>query len=146
MGNVLFRLPEAERSSSERVTQELGTPQVGRVARKDGSPLEKGVPEYLVEPAQQESKNNSTHLDEVQLVDFGECTYSYKYLAFACCLANATNVLAFFISSPPKSIYTPMSLHPPELVFQHTLTKAVDIWNLGSTVRRKHANSHHPTN
>lgn len=28
-----------------------------------------------------------------------------------------------------------MSLHPPELVFQHILTEAVDIWNLGSTVR-----------
>lgn len=26
-----------------------------------------------------------------------------------------------------------MSLHPPELVFQHALTEAVDIWNLGST-------------
>ncbi|PQE30497.1 CMGC SRPK kinase protein [Rutstroemia sp. NJR-2017a WRK4] len=110
-GNVLFRLSDAERSSSDCVTQQLGTPQVGKVARKDDSPLEKGVPEYVKEPAQQESIN-STHLDEIQLVDFGE---------------------SFLISSPPKSIYTPTSLHPPELVFQHPLTKAVDIWNLGST-------------
>lgn len=26
-----------------------------------------------------------------------------------------------------------MSLHPPELVFRHPLTEAVDIWNLGCT-------------
>jgi hypothetical protein len=46
---------------------------------------------------------------------------------------NSTN-LAFFISDPPRSINTPSSLHPPELVFRLALTKAVDIWNLGSTV------------
>ena len=43
--------------------------------------------------------------------------------------------LAFFITTPPKQLNTPMSLHPPELIFQHDLTEAVDIWNLGSTVR-----------
>jgi serine/threonine-protein kinase SRPK3 len=136
MGNVLFRRSNAERSSSERTTQQLGTPQVGKVARKDGSPSEKGVPEYLVEPAQEDS-TNSLHLDEVQLVDLGECRYSCNWLTLHAVLLMRQNSLAFFASRPPKSIFTPMSLHPPELVFKHTLTKAVDIWNLGSTVRRK---------
>ncbi len=45
-------------------------------------------------------------------------------------------VTAFFASSPPKEINTPLSLHPPELAFKRPLTQAVDIWNLGCTVRR----------
>lgn len=75
MGNVLFRLADAERSSSELVAQQLGTPQMGRVAREDGSSRKNGVPEHLVAPAQ-EDPMNSMLLDEAQLVDLGECTYS----------------------------------------------------------------------
>lgn len=77
MGNALFRLSDVERSSSESVIQQLGRPQIGMIVRKDGSPLEKGVSEYLVEPAEQAPRDN-THLAEIQLVDLGECTYSYK--------------------------------------------------------------------
>ncbi|KAF2110989.1 kinase-like domain-containing protein [Lophiotrema nucula] len=110
MGNVLFRLSETERSSLERI-EELNTPLQGNVTRKDGASLDKGMPDYLVEPIEYYAKNKE-HLDEIQLVDFGE---------------------SFFVASPPKSIYTPMSLHPPELVFRRTLSKVIDIWNLGST-------------
>ena len=60
--------------------EEFGTPQRGTVSRKDGAPLEKGLPEYLVEPVEYEAKN-SKFLDEVQLVDFGECTYPCNWLA-----------------------------------------------------------------
>ncbi|PNP51060.1 hypothetical protein THARTR1_08288 [Trichoderma harzianum] len=81
------------------------------VSKKDGSPSEKGVPEYLVEPVEYKFDKNEI-LDEIQLVDFGE---------------------SFFIGHPPRSIFTPMSFHPPELVFRHPLTEAVDIWNLGCT-------------
>ncbi|KAL9624169.1 MAG: hypothetical protein Q9160_001691 [Pyrenula sp. 1 TL-2023] len=91
--------------------EELGTPQRGTISRKDGKPLEKGIPEYLVKPVEYEPKTVK-HLHDIQLVDFGE---------------------SFFISSPPSSVFTPISLHPPELVFRRNLTEAVDIWNLGST-------------
>lgn len=80
MGNVLFRLSGSELSSSQRTIEEFGTPQRGTVSRKDGAPLEKGLPEYLVEPVEYEAKN-SKFLDEVQLVDFGECTYPCNWLA-----------------------------------------------------------------
>ncbi|ROW17514.1 hypothetical protein VPNG_00929 [Cytospora leucostoma] len=113
MGNILFRRSEAERSSSlDQIIEVLGEPSKGGVARKDGSPLEKGVPEYLVEPAEAECLVDFEQLDEVQLVDFGE---------------------SFYISNPPKMINTPVSFYPPELVFKRKLTEAVDIWNLGST-------------
>ena len=80
MGNVLFRLSDLENSSSQRAIEEFGTPQKGRVSRKDGASLEKGLPEYLVEPVEYEAKN-SKFLKEVQLVDFGECMYPCKWLA-----------------------------------------------------------------
>ncbi|KAK4062901.1 hypothetical protein Trihar35433_8696 [Trichoderma harzianum] len=83
----------------------------GKVSKKDGSPSETGVPEYFVEPVEHKF-DKSEILDEIQLVDFGE---------------------SFLIGHPPKSICTPTSLHPPELVFRHPLTEAVDIWNLGCT-------------
>ncbi|KAK1255069.1 hypothetical protein MKX08_009064 [Trichoderma sp. CBMAI-0020] len=103
MGNVLFQL------SNVNETLTIDDPQVGKVSKKDGSPNEKGVPDYLVEPAEY-GYGNGELLDEVQLVDF-----------------------AFFVSNPPKSIHTPMSFQPPELVFRLPLTEAVDIWNLGCT-------------
>ena len=42
--------------------------------------------------------------------------------------------VAFFVGQPPKNITTPIPFHPPELVLELGLTKAVDIWNLGCTV------------
>ena len=77
MGNVLFRLSDLEHSSSLRVIEQFGNPQRGEISRKDGAPLEEGLPEYLVEPVEYRAKNNA-YLDEIQLVDFGECAYSYN--------------------------------------------------------------------
>lgn len=74
MGNVLFRLPDLVCSSSQRAIEEFGTPQRGKVSRKDGAPLEKGLPEYLVVPVEYEAKTSEL-LNEVQLSDFGECMY-----------------------------------------------------------------------
>ncbi|KAM6481756.1 kinase-like domain-containing protein [Trichoderma sp. SZMC 28011] len=105
LGNVLLRVSGLNRIPT------FDDPRIGKVSRKDGSPSGKSVPDYLVEPA--EYKFDKTEIfDEIQLVDFGE---------------------SFFIGHPPKSINTPASLHPPELVFRHPLTEAVDIWNLGCT-------------
>ncbi|KAL6803562.1 kinase-like domain-containing protein [Trichoderma sp. SZMC 28012] len=105
LGNVLFQVSDLS------IIPTIDDSRIGKVSRKDGSPSEKGVPEYLVEPVENGLDENEI-LDDVQLVDFGE---------------------SFFIGHPPKLVYTPMSLHPPELVFRHPLTEAVDIWNLGCT-------------
>jgi hypothetical protein len=40
----------------------------------DGSPLDKGMPNYLVEPIEYGAE--SVHIDQIQLVDFGECKCS----------------------------------------------------------------------
>jgi len=41
---------------------------------------------------------------------------------------------SFFVDHPPNSIKTPISFHPPELVFQLGLTNTVDVWNLGCSI------------
>lgn len=85
MGNVLFRLPDLEVASQETIIQDLGPPQVGKIARRDGKPLEKGMPEYLVEPAEF-NRDIYPDLGEIKLIDFGECGFLHctprPYLAF----------------------------------------------------------------
>ncbi|KAI0104252.1 kinase-like domain-containing protein [Nemania sp. FL0031] len=110
MGNILLRLPPSAGAGAWSASD---SPQIGNVSKKDGSPLEEGVPKYLVEPLEYDITALDLDSGDVQLVDFGS---------------------AFFISSPPMTIYTPLSLHPPELVLKRPLTQAVDIWNLGCTL------------
>ncbi|KAF8246148.1 kinase-like protein [Wilcoxina mikolae CBS 423.85] len=114
LGNILFCVPDLDRMSPAAIVDRFGEPIAGAVTRTDGQPRGEGVPEYLVAPiayGQQELQNLS--VNDVKLIDFGE---------------------SFFISQPPKKVSTPLSLHPPELVFSHTLSNAVDIWNLGCTI------------
>lgn len=66
MGNVLFRV-----SGLSRIPL-CDDSRIGKVSKKDGSPSETGVPEYFVEPVEHKF-DKSEILDEIQLVDFGEC-------------------------------------------------------------------------
>lgn len=80
MGNVLFRWPDLEHISSPRVLEYLGTPEKGKISKKDGTSLEKGLPEYLVEPIEYERQKDN-FFTEIQLVDFGECRSPCEWLA-----------------------------------------------------------------
>lgn len=112
MGNVLFRLSDLEQSSSQRAIEEFGTPQIGKVSRKDGAPLEKGLPEYLVEPVEYNAKINNS-LNEVQLVDFGECMYPYEWLALLFSLREDCPSILYF-DSPKTDIHA--VIPPPSRV------------------------------
>jgi hypothetical protein len=83
MGNVLFRLPELDYLSSAQIIEKFGPPQIGKVSRKDGEPLEKGLPEYLVEPVEFTPEINQD-LHEVQLIDFGEGAPSIDFVSHSC--------------------------------------------------------------
>jgi len=72
-------------------------------------------------------------LCDVQLIDFGGCKSFIQAVPIET-QDTTSGPLAFFCSRPPKSITTPPSFRPPELVFKLGLTNAVDIWNLGCTV------------
>ncbi len=130
MGNVVFRFAESKIPSSRRFIKKLGKPRTGKVWRRDGAPLEKGLPQYLVEPVEYDI--DGMFLSQVQLIDFGQCTYTAD---LDCWFAYIMTFLAFFISEPPELIRTPICFRPPEVVFGHALTGAVDIWNLGCAVR-----------
>ncbi|KAF2795404.1 kinase-like protein [Melanomma pulvis-pyrius CBS 109.77] len=102
--NILFRLPDDFELDLDDVKK-------GEVSRKDGAPLEKGIPRYLVEPIKMEwefDHDDLEELDHIQLIDFSS---------------------SFFDSESPNSISTPAVLSPPELIFRKSLTKSVDIWN-----------------
>ncbi|KAL7952505.1 kinase-like domain-containing protein [Trichoderma compactum] len=98
LGNVLFRVSGLNRIPT------FNNSRVGKASKKDGSSSEKVVPEYLIEPVEYEFGKDELS-DEIQLVDFGECL--------------SLSLEAFFIG------HMPMSLHPPELTFRHTLTEAL---------------------
>ena len=51
------------------------SPHIGKVSKKDGSPLEKGVPEYLVEPLEYDIRALDLGSGGVQVVDFGSGVY-----------------------------------------------------------------------
>jgi hypothetical protein len=78
MGNILFRLPALEASPTDLLLKELGPRQVGKVERRDGAPLEPSVPEYLVEPVEYGAEIYQ-QLGDVELIDFGECTYTPRF-------------------------------------------------------------------
>ena len=68
MGNILFRNPALDSLPPD----EFGQPIIGKVTRRDGRPLEKGIPNYLVDPLRLGAQYFHG-LCEVQLIDFGEC-------------------------------------------------------------------------
>jgi hypothetical protein len=72
IGNILLRLPPGAGTKSVAIS---ASPSVGTVSRKDGLPLEKGIPEYLVEPLQYNIKALDLESGDVQLVDFGSGMY-----------------------------------------------------------------------
>jgi len=97
MANILFRVPELDSLSPESIANKLGQPSIGKVARRDGQPSGKGVPDYLVEPI--EFSAQSTHgFREVQLIDFGECK---PLIAGQSLLSFSNNVLCSFLYQPP---------------------------------------------
>ncbi|KAF2241780.1 kinase-like protein [Trematosphaeria pertusa] len=106
--NILYRLPDNNELNLTEVIK-------GGVSRKDGAPLEEGLPRYLVEPldlTRQRKRLEFEKLNHIQLIDFSS---------------------SFFESEPPESIYTPIPFSPPELIFGKPLDKKIDIWNLGCT-------------
>lgn len=57
---------------TELLLENFGPPELGNVERRDGAPLEPGVPEYLVESAEYYVDVHD-HPRDVEVIDFGEC-------------------------------------------------------------------------
>ncbi|KAF2106209.1 kinase-like domain-containing protein [Lophiotrema nucula] len=109
-GNVLFRIPKYFERELEVVEETV-------VTRKDGLPLEEGVPKTLVLPQEFDEVNNDEieKFDCIQLIDFSG---------------------SFFMSDPPKTTHTVHNMSSPELIFGQPLNKKIDIWTLTLTIYR----------
>ncbi|KAF2106473.1 kinase-like domain-containing protein [Lophiotrema nucula] len=108
-GNVLFRIPEGFERDLEEIEQY-------EVTRKDGRPLEEGIPRMLVVPHDFDLELDDEEFESfnhIQLIDFSS---------------------SFFMSNPPKTTHTVLDVSPPELVFCKSLDKKMDIWSLACTV------------
>ncbi len=131
MGNILFRLPEKGSAFPFPSAQKS---QIGSVTKTDGSSLEIGVPQYLVEPVEYDIENFDC-TNGVMLVDLRSGAYLVSNYN-SCRVTDDRIYHSIPLLEPTgNDIYTHVAA-PPELVFKHPLTQAVDIWNLGCTVRR----------
>ncbi|KAF2105179.1 kinase-like domain-containing protein [Lophiotrema nucula] len=109
-GNVLFRLVEGFQLPLQVVHQ-------GRVYRKDGAPLEGGLPHQVVTPLWEGfwfDEDLFREVGHIQLIDFSS---------------------SFFDSETPTWIHTRGDRAPPELIFRKPLNKSVDVWSLACMVR-----------
>ena len=91
----------------------LGAPETSEVRRKDGLPLEPGVPKYLVWPSHF-LVNRQSALDSIRIIDFGE---------------------AFLHTEIPDTLHTPLVVRAPEVIFKDRLDYRVDLWSMGCMVR-----------
>lgn len=70
--NILLRIPELDILSPENIITKFGQPGIGKVARQDGKPFGKGIPNYLVRSIEF-SAQSTLGVCDVRLIDFGEC-------------------------------------------------------------------------
>jgi serine/threonine protein kinase len=111
----------------------IDNPKQAEVRRKDGAPLEPGIPKHIVYSMDENVVSNalSVHdIDCLQLIDFssGKPPASLR----VCHLLTHT---AFFVQDPPEKVFATLPSRAPELLFQLPATMSIDIWALGCVVR-----------
>ncbi|KAF2083216.1 kinase-like protein [Saccharata proteae CBS 121410] len=111
-GNLVFTLLNLDDLIEEEFFARFTYPATGSITRKDGAPLNKGMPEYLVWPMRFRAKDINTAAS-VKLVDFGE---------------------SFLADNKPPSLNTPKVLCAPELIFKDEWDYYVDIWSMGCMI------------
>ncbi|KAI4716975.1 kinase-like protein [Aureobasidium sp. EXF-10727] len=112
-GNLVFAVPQLAHLSENMLFENYGHPRTGPVNRADGSPLEPGVPEYLVWPARFPIPDLALEKHPIKLIDFGE---------------------SFFLHGKPKTLHTPIAVRAPELLFEDEYDLRADLWTLGCTM------------
>ncbi|KAI9679435.1 MAG: hypothetical protein M1817_005457 [Caeruleum heppii] len=107
--NLAFTIPFVDSLREEDFLQKLGKPETGLVRRKDGKPLERGMPEYLVRPTCYPA-DISVSVHPIKIVDFGE---------------------SFLSNEVPGTPHTPLPVRAPEIIFEDKLDHRVDLWSMG---------------
>lgn len=110
--NLAFTIPSIHSISEEELFQKLGDPEIGLLKRKDGNPLEPGMPEYLVRPTSYPGVL-SLSSNPIKIIDFGE---------------------SFLSNDVPHTLHTPLPVRAPEIIFGDKLDHRVDLWSMGCMV------------
>ncbi|CAI6342237.1 unnamed protein product [Periconia digitata] len=107
--NLAFTIPSVDSLNEEQFCKKLGKPETGMVRRKDGKPLDPGVPQYLVRPFSYPA-DSSLFSSPIKIIDFGE---------------------AFLSNDTPRTLHTPLPIRAPEIIFGEKLDYRVDMWSMG---------------
>ncbi|KAL8726817.1 MAG: hypothetical protein Q9181_005914 [Wetmoreana brouardii] len=107
--NLVSSIPNLNSEGEEELMQKLKSPVIGAAQRKDGRPLEPGMPEYLVRPTHYPTDQASS-LKSIRIIDFGE---------------------SFFDTGIPDTLHTPLVVRAPEIIFHDRLDFRVDLWTMG---------------
>lgn len=112
--NLAFSIPPLHELNEAELVGKLGSPQIGSITRKDGQPLEPGIPPYLVEPASYPGEMFfSFSQPKFKLIDFGG---------------------SFSSDDIPRTLHTPLAVRAPEIIFADKLDYRVDLWSLGCLI------------
>lgn len=96
----------------------LGPPESEALARLDGNPLEKGLPNRLVKAAGRDDWIDEDD-EDLRIIDLGE---------------------SFLQAAEPQTLAQPGSLQAPETIFTNSFDYRVDLWRAGCVVRALHLN------
>ncbi|KJX98771.1 protein kinase [Zymoseptoria brevis] len=111
--NIALDVPPAHSLSTEDFVRIYGAPETVPVVRKDGQPIEAGIPPYLVARG---IRKDDLVVDTVniKIVDFGG---------------------AFIQSTTADEIHTPLVVRAPEAIFHdQCVDTRVDLWGLGCMI------------
>jgi serine/threonine-protein kinase SRPK3 len=109
---LAFVIPSLHTLTETELLQKLQSPEIAPVVRKDGAPLETGVPAYLVRPTSYPA-DVSLRQQQIKIIDFGE---------------------SFLSDDLPETLHTPLCVRAPEVMFGEKLDHRVDLWSAGCLV------------
>ncbi|KAI0809938.1 kinase-like protein [Xylaria sp. FL0064] len=110
--NIALAMPNVDSLSESEFIETLGQPEIGQIRRRDGSDVEFHVPPYAVLPTtfKKEHVLQSLRAPVAKIIDFGE---------------------SFLPDQAPATLHTPLVVRPPEVLFNDSIDRRVDLWSLG---------------
>lgn len=113
--NVVFTASKLRTLSEEALFDIIGYPEATSLARVDGSPLDRALPNQLVRSICWTDWTDEDD-EEIRLIDWGE---------------------SFKLGTPPSRLSQPGDLQAPEIIFTGSFDHRLDLWRAGCTVRLK---------
>ena len=111
--NVAFTCNGLSQLTEEKLFEVLGAPKSEELVRRDGKPLDEGVPNQLVKAAVWDNWAEEDD-EDLRIFDLGE---------------------AFLKGAEPKILAQPRQLKVPETIFTDSYDCRLDLWRAGVMVR-----------